>query len=221
MVDTSIMDFFASRLRLTPEECARDDWDEEDDDDLLAPEWFGSPDDVIPGRSEQSRILTRSDAIMVALTGIDAFPTGIHMSLVVAARRTRQDRASWREIEDLFSERRRGPAFAQPIADSGQIRFGVAVADGTRATTMDERPVPVGSALQTPPAPVLELRESSGSGDPRAIQTEFTLWLWPLPPPGVLTLHYAWPALGIDAGSVDLDAAELSDAAARSESYWP
>jgi hypothetical protein len=44
-----------------------------------------------------------------------------------------------------------------------------------------------------------------------------TQWVWPLPPPGILTLVCEWPAQQIASTRVELDAQVILDAAARAQ----
>jgi hypothetical protein len=45
-------------------------------------------------------------------------------------------------------------------------------------------------------------------------------WLWPLPPPGTVTLFVEWPALGVPLSSAVLDADAIANAAAQSSPLW-
>lgn len=46
------------------------------------------------------------------------------------------------------------------------------------------------------------------------------VWLWPLPPPGLLSFITDWPATGVTETTTTVDAGELIDAASRSEQLW-
>jgi hypothetical protein len=46
------------------------------------------------------------------------------------------------------------------------------------------------------------------------------MWLWPLPPPGRMTFAFAWAEQGVRETTVDVDAAPLAEAAARTRTLW-
>ena len=67
--------------------------------------------------------------------------------------------------------------------------------------------------------PKIALNTHGGGGGPGSYETTF--WLWPVPPPGAVTLAAEWPALGIELTRHEIDAGLIIDAAARSEVLWP
>ena len=66
---------------------------------------------------------------------------------------------------------------------------------------------------QPPAGPVMHPRGGGGGGG----RWSHTLWVWPLPPPGPLTLVCEWPAMGIAVTRSELDAKPILDAAARAQ----
>ena len=48
----------------------------------------------------------------------------------------------------------------------------------------------------------------------------FNIWVFPLPSPGELKVHGAWPALGMPEASVVLNADDIRNAAARAHILW-
>jgi len=89
------------------------------------------------------------------------------------------------------------------------LRIGVQFSDGSKATNTggfrhDRHP---------PAGPVMHPRGGGGGGG----RWSHTLWVWPLPPPGPLTLVCEWPAMGIAVTRSELDAKPILDAAARAQ----
>ena len=68
-----------------------------------------------------------------------------------------------------------------------------------------------------PDHPVLS--GGGGGGGDRAVDRDY--WLWPLPPPGLLTVVLEWARLGIARTTSDLDADQVAAAAARAQTIWP
>lgn len=117
--------------------------------------------------------------------------------------------------------------------DTGDaLRFGIAFADGRKATNLGPRPFGPGCGVgaaataasgrqqgQAPPepeAPLLTAHGGSGS-DGRWDQS---CWVWGLPPEGPMGVVVEWPAEGIEETRVDIDSALLREAASRAEIVW-
>ena len=90
--------------------------------------------------------------------------------------------------------------------------LAVEYADGRRVSSDD--------AWQDAEAPVSALHlavERASGGPPRASMHCF---LWPLPPPGVITFRFRWPGQGVVEQTTTIDAAVILDAAARVCQLW-
>jgi len=96
----------------------------------------------------------------------------------------------------------------------GAPRFGVGFADGRKAVLGAALG---GSAIDRATGAALHPMGSSHSQR----RWEGRFWLWPLPPPGPLTLAFAWPDEGVDEATVEIDAAPLVAAGARARELWP
>lgn len=110
------------------------------------------------------------------------------------------------------------------------MRFGIAFADGRKATNLDPRPWGPGSCgvastatasdqVQAPPepeAPLLTAHGGAGS-DSRWDQN---CWIWGLPPDGPMGVVVEWRAEGIEETCVEIDSAVIRDAASRAETVW-
>lgn len=98
-----------------------------------------------------------------------------------------------------------------------QPRFRVRFADGRAAAQDDE------AGLHSGLGPMLTLSgcEHSFGGPDNREDLRLTLWMWPLPPPGALTLTCSWPERGFPEADVALDADEIRAAAGRAQPLWP
>jgi hypothetical protein len=91
----------------------------------------------------------------------------------------------------------------------GGLRFGVELADGSRAIA-DRGPPEAGGG------PTLTPRGGGGGG----LSYDLGFWLWPLPPAGPLRFACAWPDEGIEETTAELDA-PIRELAARAVELWP
>lgn len=75
------------------------------------------------------------------------------------------------------------------------------------------------SASDPPPEVGIELMRGRIRLNPQLQDEHY--WVWPLPPPGPIDFVCGWPAMGIGATQVALDAGPIRDAATRSVELWP
>jgi hypothetical protein len=93
------------------------------------------------------------------------------------------------------------------------LRFGVQLADGTKATNLMtwlswREEAPTGAVL---------MQRGGGGGDGVWRQG---WWLWPLPPEGPLAFICEWPAQGIAVTRHEVDAHRIRDAAREAQPIW-
>ncbi|MFC3988217.1 hypothetical protein [Actinoplanes siamensis] len=143
--------------------------------------------------------LGRSGQAAVGVGGVTAYRNGFEFSLLAVMRE--QDRR-----DRIFRAQHRH-SVAEPL-EPEFLRIGVRFADGRVATNLAED--------QRFPGPDDDfdgplLRQGGGSGDGRRYETSY--WVWPLPPPGPLTLVCEWPAFGIGESRAELDGRAVRDAA--------
>jgi hypothetical protein len=178
------------------------------------PAWLGPADNILGVAVPLRLILARNDNVVFAITDAIAHPNGVEFSLALRVR-------------SLSSDARRSLMHGGPFHPGSLpgddpsdgipqevMRFGVQLADGGRATTLDTRPWRLEAA---PAGPVLIQR--GGSGGERTWNMRF--WLWPLPPPGPLAFVVEWPLGRIPETRVEIDAGPILDASARAETLWP
>ncbi len=105
----------------------------------MRPPWSGPPEAVLGAAVPLHRVLARTDAVVVALTGMVAYPSGCTFDLDLAARRTRHDAAGWEAWaeaffeEHLWAQRSHTPE-ALPEA---LLRCGVQFADGRKVANVE------------------------------------------------------------------------------------
>jgi hypothetical protein len=61
---------------------------------------------------------------------------------------------------------------------------------------------------------------SSGGPDGRE-DVRLTLWIWPLPPPGPVTIGCSWPGSGLQNAGLVLDGGSMRVAASQAQPFWP
>ena len=160
--------------------------------------WDGPPGGTIGGWVPWRIVLVRSDEAYALLRDFEAFPSGLHFELVA-------------QFNDDTARTGCGPLHRRRGIEAPRI--GVRFADGRKTATGPPRPQePDGD----PAYPLLRSGGGSGGGG----RSRVSYWLWPLPPPGLLTWVSIWPEMGIGETSVEVDASVLSDAAAEAERLW-
>jgi hypothetical protein len=175
------------------------------------PEWLGPPDDVVGGTVALELVVGRSPDAAITLDSATAYPTGVELRVDVR----------WREGGSrVFEETMRwhsDPRQGKDLPDE-LVRFGVQLADGSKATTLGTGAVaPAVLGPGQPPAGPLLIPRAGGGGPSRWTQH---LWLWPLAPEGAVEFVCEWPALGIELSRVAVAASLLRDAAARTRTLW-
>jgi hypothetical protein len=167
------------------------------------PPWFGAPSGTLPGVVALERVLACTDKVAVCVTRLAAYPTGFEFDIVTMSADEQDD------LDPLLFDRhhvRRGGTDEIPPE---LLRFGVQFPDGSKATNTggfyhDRTP---------PPGPIMTPGGGGGGGG----SWHQTQWVWPLPPPGTLTLVCEWPAMGIPITYRELEAQLVLDAAARAQ----
>jgi len=187
--------------------------DEPDEEDFEQPEWLGPPGNVLGTPIPLRAVLARTETAVVAITNAVAYENGFSFELLTKERRAdRQDPRSFPQdpIDVHFRYRWQGGELPDEL-----LRFGVELADGRKATTLDQPGWEL-DENSTPEAPLLSTR--GGGGGMGSWQWDF--WLWPLPPPGPLSFVCEWPAKGIPLTRHEIDAGVVLEAARTVETLW-
>ena len=174
--------------------------------------WWGAPGNELGAVAPLRAVLARTDQVAVAIVGVTAYTTGFSMTLAVRSRSS----LGGEGFDPMF-----GLSYGHGATQLGTelppelLRFGVQFADGSKATTLGSS-VPW-SLEEEPTSPILS--PAGGSGGDFEWTQEY--WLWPLPPPGILTFAIEWPSKGIELSLLEVDAAPIIDAGGSSEVLWP
>ena len=168
------------------------------------------PDAVLPGSVPAELVLIRTEQVAVAVGSVRAYPNGFEFTVHVRWRGAGD--TDWPYHGGPFERhgnRRGGPA------SEDALRLGVLYADGRRAATTG------GSPWRDPDAEPgrLVLEQGGGGGNDRSWDSDF--WVYPLPPPGPVTLLASWLEQGVTETRAELDGAAIRDAAGRAVTLWP
>jgi hypothetical protein len=161
------------------------------------PAWVEPPADLVPGIVPVELILARTPQRAIGLSGIRAYPTGFGCTLHLRLREDIPGEQSNFGVFNMFGD---GVDPAGEFADY-YLRFGVGFADGRKATNLvqrhdfDEGPAP--------DPPTLWLVRWEGYD---RLAWEVDVWVYGLPPPGPLAFVCRWPAGGVAASGVEIDA---------------
>jgi hypothetical protein len=191
-----------------------------------SPAWIGPPSGTLPGVVELETVLARTDEVAVCLRGVFAYPTGLSFDVVTMggpdAAELDLDPHSMMLHRHRHRHRHRrhtGRGRDEELPPE-MLRFGLEFADGTRVTNVGNDPwLAMADAGDedddsfTPRAPTLTEHGGGGGGT----DWEQSYWLWPLPPPGRLTVVCEWPVARIPVTRVELDTAPIHAAAARAQ----
>jgi hypothetical protein len=167
---------------------------------------MGPLDNEVPGAIAFHAVLGSTEALAVALVGARAFSTG--MSIEIAIRLRHTDTSPDGLDADLFGHRRRG-------ASGAGMLLGIAYPDGRSASNVDQRRFPEPSTQVDQPT----LVDRGGGGGGRTY--DMTYWLTPAPPPGDLTIIFAWPSRGIAESRTVIPAGVIDEAMTHIVELWP
>ncbi len=150
----------------------------------------------------------RGPDVAIAADGFVAYPTGVELHMTVRSRRLDY------QMDPFFGGCR--PRSRHGDVSSDVLRIGFQLSDGAKATYggfHSVRSIDDGA----PDGPVLSLGGGGGGGR----SWHASLWLWPLPPAGPLTLVVEWPSREVLETRVHLSADPLRAAAAHATVLWP
>lgn len=166
------------------------------------PEWVAPPRAILPAASPQRAVLFQTDRSVLLAHQFDVYPNGVSFTFTLMLRDPHEfeDDPAWMMM--------RPPG--RRFSSDGFLRLGVLLSDGTKWTNVGRR------HLKEPTERVITI-VGGGGGQGRWDQN---MWIWPLPPPGDLTLATAWPIHGVEETLVTIDADELLARAAEAEVLW-
>ncbi len=165
------------------------------------PDWL-MPPPMIGGHVTGPVVIGRSGGLVVAVRQVLAFPAGLEVEV---------------EAHACGSAGGETASAMADLAGHPPLRFRVQFSDGREAAQDDE------AGLRSGRGPMLTVsgsQTSSGGPDDRQ-DIRLTLWIWPLPPPGPVTVTCSWPGRGMDNARVVLDGNQVQAAASRAQPFWP
>jgi hypothetical protein len=169
-----------------------------------APIWTGPSELVLGTWVSAQRLLAKTDDVAVVLRGLCGYPNGFEVQVSFLGRPPQDPQLHQRFFARFHAGR--GPRFGFEFSDGR--RAGHATPRGMFDVSKDENGIPT--------EPVLMPRGGGGGGG----EWKQSLWVWPLPPPGRLVLHFDWPDQNIAEITVDLDGAELHQAGTNAIELW-
>ena len=159
---------------------------------------------MLPGVVPLELVLAKTDRAAVCLTRIGAYPTGFELRLLTIVAEPNSD------LDPMpfgpHRMHRRGRQSRE--SPDGMLHFGVQFADGSKATSDGEHHFREQEGGD-PQGPVM----SSGGGGGGGGSWHQDMWVWPLPPPGPLTLAAEWTDAGIPLTLREIDSKLLLEAA--------
>lgn len=171
------------------------------------PEWFGPPENVLPASFPLDLVLTRTDDLALAVHSGRAYERGFEFTLAIYTRKQR----------DRHDPMLGWHAARQTGMDDHVLRFGIAFADGRKATVFDQHRW--WGDPENPQVPDIVLSQRGGGGGGR--NWDFKFWAWPLPPDGELAFVAEWPSEGVELVRAETDSSVVRDAAAHATTLWP
>ena len=169
------------------------------------PEWFGPPENILPASFPLDLVLVRTDELALVAHSGRAYANGFEFTLGLHTRKPRHGPAR----HPLMGWHHEG-------FDDETLRFGIAFADGRKATIFDPRPWWGDPEQSATPEIVLMQRGGGGGG----ASWEFGFWAWPLPPTGPIAFVAEWPSEGIALTRAEVDSDVVRDAATRAVELW-
>jgi len=151
-----------------------------------------------------------------------AFSTGIQISIFIQLVELLPE---GRSLSPLFpwavvprSPLPGGLHLPQPETGAAYLRLGIEFSNGASAATGTWDNVDPLINGQSKEGPIILHSGGGGSG---SRQCDAQLWIWPFPPPGSLTVHAAWPGLGMDEVSTSFSGDDIAAAKAKVITLWP
>ena len=172
------------------------------------PEWIGPPDNELPSTFPLDLVVVRNDELAIFVHSGRAYTRGFEFALALQTKEPRERR------DGHMMRWHAGPG---ATFDDDVLRFGIAYADGRKATVFD--PHPWWRDPERPATPDIVLMQRGGGGG--GASWDFRFWAWPLPADGPLEFVAEWPAEGIELTRAAVDSAVVREAAARAVTLWP
>lgn len=184
---------------------------------FVVPPWAAPPSDELPAVVPLGLFLQRSQRMVMAVKCAEVYSTGCVLELLWTIRRGTESDAEWGSLTERCFNR---PSNRYGTQGGGGFRFGVAYADGRKASA-DEWPHWGIEGADPGPGPVLTTAGGgSGSGSDDEVTSSAKFWLWPLPTAGELRIVAQWADVGMDQESIVVSGDVFASAAELVQPYW-
>lgn len=152
----------------------------------------------LPGLSTQRAFLSKEPTLVVTASKFEAYPSGIQFSLHVEGRGFSPGRFHFIcSPSNVWPDDRYQHRFDTP---EDTFRVGIEFSDGRRWQNLIE---PDDNTINA------RIGGESGWHGPVHGASTTKFWIGELPPPGILSIHAAWPSVGLEECSAEFDADEL------------
>ena len=177
------------------------------------PVWM-KPVAALPAVMAENAVIVRDERLAISIGGLSAYPNGFELSIHIRVR-------SDENLIDPFGHRRRrdyvrNSGSSQVYDPEQNLRIGILFADGRRAASNQNRHLPLDSE---PDPDTLVMLPGHGGGS--GTSWDMTHWIYPLPPPGPLTIVISWLAQDITEIRHELDGSKIRAAAEQAIQLWP
>lgn len=167
------------------------------------PEWQAPPR-MIGGHVAGPAVIGRTDGLVVLVRQVLAYPAGLEIEVEAHAR-------------GASSPHGGPPSDPTGLTGPAQPTFRLRLGDGSVVVQDEEAGLRDGRG----PVMVVSGYAADRGGPEDGEDVRLTLWTWPLPPPGPLTLSCAWPERGLRDAAWVLDGAAVRAAALLARPFWP
>ncbi|MGW5397550.1 hypothetical protein [Streptomyces sp. NPDC003952] len=179
------------------------------------PEWQGPPR-MVGGHVAGPVVIARTDGVVVVVRHVLAYPAGLEIEVEAHARGDSSPSAPPSPPGPSAPPGGPVPDPADLAPDFAWPAFRLRLGDGGVVEQDDE------TGLRDGRGPVMFVSgyEGSWGGPEGGGDVRMSLWTWPLPPPGPLTVSCAWPERGLRDAALVLDGAAVRAAALLARPFW-
>lgn len=184
-----------------------------DEPELERRPWWGPSAEELPAIVPASGVIATSEHVAIALLGLHVHRDGVELRVERRLRRGGLSARDWQSLVEVFMEHSVVDEPAQ------RLRYGLVLPDGARVLEGGFR-MPSFDPMAEPEGASLVRNGGGGGGGGSSYSSSEQLWLWPLPPGGVLELVLQWGAVDIAESRIAVDLTGLQDLVARVVPLW-
>lgn len=190
-----------------------------DGDEPRREPWRFPPDNELPAVAPIELFLVQAPSIVGIVLAAEVYSTGCLIRLRFVMNRADQDEHTWQELcgRAVYRPQPYPPIASAPAYPGLQVT--ATTATGGTASTQQSVPLADRGCPGTPTGPLLALHNVRSSSDRSRAHVAADLWLWPLPPPGELTLSATWASFELSSAQVVINASAITEAATRVQQF--